>query len=398
MAFKLNESSQHEYCKKLVADILYKAYRVENRSCAWIEYPICSVEDNRVLDEYFFFESWGSALSEDNIKIFLEQIEEEKDEKIKKRMIDALKPENRVEQLYKDEFVPTYQFCKDNGLNPVAVVDIACCWKGSIREIWEITKSNPLTKEKVKKIFNTLDVGIHELLIYEIDVKDIMSISNIHDKPSKLYNDLVKKAKKWTVKKNDYENDYEQWKESIFENHKKYGYKVNIDYMEKEYQWLCGSSYGDDWFKAIFLYNKEHFDNISFSVNSTLYLCFECGNFYKDHITGKSNTCEKCCENDDKPLLRANKSKDSVVSYFLGEYGETLMSYKEYIKYFKEIYKKFGYKVEGTFNKLWDSYFFNYPPPSNAELRKYPPCFNCGIPSWLNKRGSEYFCNKCLKE
>lgn len=385
MSFKLNESSQHDYCKKLVADILYKARRVENRSCAWIEYPICSVENNTVLDEYFFFDDlfWKSGkLSEDQIK---REIEEVKDEKIKKQMIDALKalkPENRVEQLDKDQFVPTYQFCKDNGLNPVAVVDIACCWKGSIREIWEITKSNPLTKEKVKKIFNTLD---DELLIYEIDVKDIMSISNIHDKPVKLYNDLVKKAKKWTIKM----NDYEQWKESIFENHKKYGYEVNIDYMKKEYEWfeyLCGGSYGDDLFKAIFLYNKEHFDKLSFKVRKDSALCFECGNFYKDDIMGKSNTCEKCCENDDKPSLRANESEDPLVSY------------KEYIKYFTEIYEKFGYKVEGTFNSLWSSYFYNYPPPSNAELRKYPPCFNCGIPNWLNKCGSEYFCNKCLKE
>ena len=140
-----------------------------------------------------------------------------------------------------------------------------------------------MTKEKVKKIFNSLDDGINELLIYEIDVKDIMSISNIHDKPIKLYNDLVKKAKKWRKK-----------------------------YREEE---------------------EEDIKN------------------------------------------------------------------KEYIQKFKNIYQKFGYDVGEHEEWLLTSLRISAYPLCSTASYGNPICFKCGLPiRHLNKCGSEYFCDKCLKE
>ena len=59
MSFELKESGVHDYCKKLVANAL--SHRVENRRCAWMEYPVIS---SRLTDEIFgngTCDSWAST-------------------------------------------------------------------------------------------------------------------------------------------------------------------------------------------------------------------------------------------------------------------------------------------------------------------------------------------------
>jgi hypothetical protein len=198
ITFQLRESAEHDYCKKLVATILTNADRVCNRECAWIEYPIFT---HYLLDEYFFNKMYDIC----ELRVNLTKKYTQKD---------------CIQQLDDSEFVPTYDFCKRNGYNPVAVLDVACAWKGSIKEIWEITKSNSLTKEKVEKIVHVLG---DDILIYEINVKDIMKL-NIHD--PNLYDKLVIKAKKWDLKYMQIET-YDIWLKNQFIIKPKYDIDIN---------------------------------------------------------------------------------------------------------------------------------------------------------------------------
>ena len=219
MTYKLKESGKHDYSKKLVAQILTNAGRVCNRKCAWQEYPIFT---DQLADEYLFEERYNVI---DNYSKKYTQ-------------------KDCVQQLNKSEFVPTYDFCKRNGYNPVAVVDVACAWKGIISEIWEITNSNPLTREKVEKIVKVIGYDVE---IYEINCDDVMKL-DIYS--SNLYEDIVKKAKKWDLNEIKYEIKYEieynKWITNIINKYEKFGYSVDLnESKEALYDYLCLYRYHD---------------------------------------------------------------------------------------------------------------------------------------------------------
>ena len=141
--FILKESGKHDYCKKLVAQILTNTGRVCNRECAWQEYPIFT---DQLADEYLFEERFDEI---DDITLIAKYTQKD-----------------TIYQLDDSEFVPSYDFCERNGYYPIAIVDVACAWKGLISEIWEITNSNPLTREKVEKIVKVIGYNVE---IYEIN-------------------------------------------------------------------------------------------------------------------------------------------------------------------------------------------------------------------------------------
>ncbi len=178
MAFVSRESALHQFCKEFVAKVLTDADKIRNRNCAWIEYPICNTDSSE-------FELLDEVLLDHILKHFGKPLRE-LDEKTRKRM--------STPQLDLTEWVPSYQTCRKFGFRPLAVVDVACAWKGDIREIWEITNTSPLTQTKVDKIYSCLKTSAE---IYEIKVDDIMSIRNVHIEPEEMYKLLVSKAKKW---------------------------------------------------------------------------------------------------------------------------------------------------------------------------------------------------------
>jgi len=338
MSFELKESGVHDYCKKLVANAL--SHRVANRRCAWMEYPVIS---SRLTDEIFgngTFDSWASNGRE--------------------------LPKNHVPQLDGTEFVPTYEYCKDNGCIPIAIVDVACARKGSVSEIWEITNTNPLTKEKVRKLFNVLGDDVD---IYEIHVKDIMNGLNIHD--PNLYNLLVKKAKKWTPE-DTIQSKCEQWVENVLANHKKYGYSIDVDACKELFQNMCNNDFtneNDEKKILMDVYRYREMGAMSALVKKDYALCFMCGDLYNVKLNEeyKSNQCDKCLEKEE--------------------------GYQEYIKKFREVYKKWGYDVKDTSHYF--TYLHKHPPSSTA---KYGDaiCFGCGIPDRGIFNVNNLLCKKCL--
>jgi hypothetical protein len=72
---------------------------------------------------------------------------------------------------------PPYSLCKYNGFYPVAVVDIVVPRKGLISEIWEIKRSNALSKEKLANLASALECNIP---VYEIDCDWILK-QDIHE-------------------------------------------------------------------------------------------------------------------------------------------------------------------------------------------------------------------------
>lgn len=326
--FQLKESGIHNYCKTLVANAVF--CKVANRKCAWIEYPIF---DKTLADEFFLGEDSNNK------------------EKF---------PKDRVTQLKDSEFVPTYEYCKDNGCIPVAVVDVACPYKGYISEIWEITNTNSLTKEKVRKIFNILGDDVN---IYEIHVKDIMNGLNIHD--PNLYDFLVKKAKKWTPKYT-MQSKCEQWVENVLVNHKKYGYSIDMDACREFFKYYIDDFTNENDEKKVLRDVYRSGERIAL-VKENYVLCFDCGILYdirKNEI--QSNRCDKCLGKD--------------------------QGYQEYIKKFREGYKKWGYDVSDKSHYM--TYLYLVPPSSTAEYG-HPICFECGVPDlYINKTT----CRKCFNK
>jgi hypothetical protein len=143
-----------------------------------MEYPICDRGNCG-------FERLDDFFAEDILKHFGKSLKE---------LDEQTRTSLATPQLNHREWVPSYETCKKFGFRPLAVVDVACARKGRITQIWEITKTSPLTKAKVGKIYSHLP-DLDEL--YEIKVKDIMSIRNVNIEPEKMYNFLVSKAKKW---------------------------------------------------------------------------------------------------------------------------------------------------------------------------------------------------------
>ena len=73
-------------------------------------------------------------------------------------------------------FVPTYSECKQYGLHPVAIIDVAIPSKGHPEYFVEICHANPVSNEKIEKLEK---LGVYHL--FEIDAEWIMKQVNIPD-------------------------------------------------------------------------------------------------------------------------------------------------------------------------------------------------------------------------
>ena len=76
--------------------------------------------------------------------------------------------------------VPTYDQCKSDNLNPIAIVDIVLTWKGMPSYLVEICHTNPVSDEKINKL-EKLATGGQNLI--EIDADWILKQIGV---PSKL--------------------------------------------------------------------------------------------------------------------------------------------------------------------------------------------------------------------
>lgn len=168
MTFKLRESGIHDYAKQKVEDWINK----DGVGDAMLEYPIIPKWSTFVLDEMI---SCPRISCKHTTASYCKHTD----------------GNTWVEQKC-GRVVPTYDFCVKNGHIPVAVVDIAVQRKGTIYEIWEITYTHKLTKEKVNKIINAMG----DVDIYEISAEWVMK-QDVHTDPRELYKKAVKVARKW---------------------------------------------------------------------------------------------------------------------------------------------------------------------------------------------------------
>lgn len=76
----------------------------------------------------------------------------------------------KTKQVHND-WVPTYDTCREAGLTVLAVVDVAVPYKGSIDEVWEVTHKHPLTREKV----DILRKELGPVDIYEVSAEWILN-------------------------------------------------------------------------------------------------------------------------------------------------------------------------------------------------------------------------------
>ena len=91
-----------------------------------------------------------------------------------------------------DNFVPTYDECKKNNLNPVAVIDIVLTHKGSPTCFVEICHTNPVSERKENILKNLIYDSCTDIDLIEIDADWILNQIAI---PSKL------QIKRWLIKK-----------------------------------------------------------------------------------------------------------------------------------------------------------------------------------------------------
>ena len=170
------ESLMHYTAKYQLAKLLSK--NAVNRSGAWVEYPVVKGVGAGLIDEYqnlfedlilktFPFEKTLHITSAKTpAQDLLANLRQELDEHIRDKM-GALP---KTEQLHND-WVPTYDTCREAGLTVLAVVDVAVPYKGGINEVWDVTYKHPLTREKV----DVLRKELGNIDIYEISAEWILN-------------------------------------------------------------------------------------------------------------------------------------------------------------------------------------------------------------------------------
>lgn len=121
-----------------------------NRKCGvWLEYPFASVKNDTKLTigsetfEVIAGSSWETNWDE-----------------------LVCRPDGH----FNEEFVPTFEQCKQIGANVIAVIDVVCAHKGCPSYAIEVCHKNPVSKEKLEKIKNSGFRGE----LYEIDAEWIL--------------------------------------------------------------------------------------------------------------------------------------------------------------------------------------------------------------------------------
>jgi len=172
------ESLMHNTAKYQLAKLLSDRARMGNRSGAWVEYPIVKGVRSGLIDEsHHLFEDlilktfpFEKTLHITSARTPTQELLANLSQELYAYMGEKISALPKTKQLH-DDWVPTYETCKDAGLTVLAVVDVAVPYKGNIDEVWEVTYKHPLTREKV----DILRKELGPVEIYEISAEWILN-------------------------------------------------------------------------------------------------------------------------------------------------------------------------------------------------------------------------------
>jgi hypothetical protein len=170
------ESLMHHTAKYQLAKLLWSG--AVNRSGAWVEYPIVKGVGAGLIDEHtHLFEDlilktfpFEKTLHITSAKTPAQELLANLSQELCAHIREKMGALPKTKQLHND-WVPTYDTCREAGLTVLAVVDVAVPYKGGINEVWEVTYKHPLTREKV----DILRKELGPVDIYEISAEWILN-------------------------------------------------------------------------------------------------------------------------------------------------------------------------------------------------------------------------------
>jgi len=131
------ESYKHKMSKDVLKNWFFSdckgigSFKLDRIDGIWFEYPIC------IFDGYSSWTHNWNEIANDQQKFLLSD---------------------------KEGYIPTYEECKDIFKSyPIAIIDVVCASGGNPKYGFEICHKNPVSKEKLQKLFNANIKGIYEV-------------------------------------------------------------------------------------------------------------------------------------------------------------------------------------------------------------------------------------------